>query len=121
MRYLCGPTPGIRQKEKQMKKMSRFRKWLIKRLGGILPEDSPQVFVTERPITKYETKYAVLYEEQDKIPLSHIQQRLVEQFADCIKPSVRFDTEINLSTHIVTYRARLDVVQYPQDDTKNVD
>lgn len=97
------------------KKMSKFRKWLIHKLGGLVPEDKVKYEVVNKRtqpikcvITVSENEMRFL--ENDEEFKEYINRSLKRQLAEGIAPYVKFSNYTNPSSKITYYEGIIEIV-----------
>lgn len=92
-----------------MKKISKFRKWLITKLGGITPDQKiePKIIFQERAVKELNVSIiAHAYESKDETMM-----RLNQELLNAIAQYVQVYTEVDIGDMYTRYTARIKVVE----------
>lgn len=97
-----------------MKKIGKFRAWLIKILGGELPsENKPTVIIKEcsRETQRLEESVRVGFYDKEYITEPMIKEQLIKKLIEDIAPFVMFLTFDDIERLETNYKAQLTIVK----------
>ena len=101
-----------------MKKIGKFRKWLIKKLGGVIPCDNKVIITNIRHTKTFESNLKFSFYDHQVLVKSNpfkadikIKETLWEKLGEQIIPTLHTERYDNIETLEKVFKAKLTIVE----------